>query len=114
MHTKVGPSKPHNGVVSGLPLRSLAQQGLPEKEQVGVTPRPSRDVFNQLGHNAGEYLRAHLDARRTLASSKKNDVPTFSPVHDEINELKKMLDKLAAKSFEATPSLTNSPFNLKI
>ena len=47
-------------------------------------------------------------------SSKKNDVPTFSPMHDEINELKKRLDKLAAKSSEATPSTTSSPFSLEI
>ena len=46
-----------------------------------------RNVFDQLGQNVEEDLRIHLDARRTLASSKKNDVPTFSPVHDEINEL---------------------------
>ena len=45
----------------------------------------------------------HLDTRRTSVSSKKNDVLTFSLVQDEINELKKRLDKLAAKSSEATP-----------
>ena len=59
-------------------------------------------------------MHIHLDARRTSASSKKNDVPTFSPIHDEINELRKQLDKLATKSLEATPSTTNSPFSLEI
>ena len=49
-----------------------------------------------------------------LASSKKNDVPAFSLVHDEINELKKRLDKLVAKSSEATPSTINLPFSLEI
>ena len=45
---------------------------------------------------------------------KKNDVPPFSPMHDEINELRKRLDMLVAKSSEATPSITSSPFNLEI
>ena len=71
-------------------------------------------MFNQLGHNVGEDLCVHLDARRTLASSKKSDVPAFSPVYDEIHELRKTLDKLAAKSSEAAPSSTSSPFNLEI
>ena len=51
---------------------------------------------------------------RMSASSKKNNVPAFSPVHDEINELRKRLDKLAAKSSEATPFATSSPFSLEI
>ena len=38
----------------------------------------------------------------------------FSPMHDEINELQKRLDKLAAKSSEATPSTTSSSFSLEI
>ena len=38
----------------------------------------------------------------------------FSPVHDEINGLKKWLNKLVAESSEATPSTTISPFNLEI
>ena len=79
-----------------------------------MAPKPSHNVFDRLGHSAEEDLRAHLDVRRTLASSKKNDVPTFSLVHDKINELRKRLDKLAAKSFEAAPSSTSSPFNLEI
>ena len=72
------------------------------------------NVFDRLDQNAEEDLRAHLAARRTSASSKKNDVPTFSLMHDEINELQKRLDKLAAKSSEATPSTTSSPFSLEI
>ena len=35
-------------------------------------------------------------------------------MHDEINELQKRLDKLVAKSSEATPSTTSLPFNLEI
>ena len=35
-------------------------------------------------------------------------------MHDEINELIKRLDKLAAKSSEAMPSTTSSPFGLEI
>ena len=35
-------------------------------------------------------------------------------MHDEINELQKQLDKLAAKSSETTPSTTSSPFSLEI
>ena len=38
----------------------------------------------------------------------------FSPMHDEINRLRKQLDKLAAKSLETTPSITSSPFSLEI
>ena len=61
-----------------------------------------------------EDLRAHLEARRTSTSSKKNNVPIFSPMHDENNELRKRLDKLVAKSSEAIPSTTSSPFSLEI
>ena len=114
MHTKVGPSRPHNGIVSDLPPRSVAPQGSQEKEQARVAPKFSRNVFDKLSHNAEEDLRAHLDARRTLVSSKKNDMPTFSLVHDKINELRKRLDKREAKSSEATPSSTSSLFNLEI
>ena len=32
-HTKARPSRPYNGKVSGLPQRSVAPQGLQEKEQ---------------------------------------------------------------------------------
>ena len=73
-----------------------------------------RNVFDQLGQNIEEDLRIHLDASRTSTSSKKNDMPTFSPMHDEINELRKLLDKLAAKSSENTPSTTSLPFSLEI
>ena len=38
----------------------------------------------------------------------------FSPVHDEINELRKRLDKLVAKSSKSVPSSTSLPFNLDI
>ena len=72
------------------------------------------NVFDRLGQNAEEDLRIHLDARRTSASSKKKHVTAFSLMHDEINELLKQLDKLAAKSSEATPSITSSPFNREI
>ena len=34
-------------------------------------------------------------------------------MHDEINELRKRLDRRAAKSSEATPSTTSSPFSLE-
>ena len=47
-------------------------------------------------------------------SSKKNDVLAFSHLHDEINELRKRLDKLAAKNSEAIPSNISSPFSLEI
>ena len=73
-----------------------------------------RNVFDRLGQNTEEDLRAHLEARRTSALSKKNDLQTFSSIHDEINELKKRLDKLAAKSSEVTPSITSSLFSLEI
>ena len=59
-------------------------------------------------------MRVHLNARRTSSSSKKNDMPTFSPVHKEINELRNRLDKLTAKSSKATPSTTSLPLSLEI
>ena len=107
MHTKVGPSRPYNETISGLSPRFVAPQGSQEKEQTGGAPKPSHNVFDRLDQNAEEDLRVSLDARQTSASSKKNDVPAFSSVHDEINELKKTLDKLAAKSSEATSSTTS-------
>ena len=113
-HTKARPSRPHNGAVLGLPPRSVALQGSQEREQTGGAHKPLRNVFDRLGQNAEQDLHAHLDARRTSASSKKNDVLVFSPVQDEINELIKRLNKLAAKSSEATSSTTSSPFSLEI
>ena len=71
-------------------------------------------MFDQLGQNAEEDLCVHLDARTMSVSSKKNDMPVFSLMHDEISKLRKRLDKLAAKSSETTPSTTSSPFNLDI
>ena len=73
-----------------------------------------RNVFDRLGQNTEEDLVPHLEAKRTSRSSKKNDVLNFSPMHDEIHELRKRLDKLAAKSSETTPSTTSSPFSLEI
>ena len=71
-------------------------------------------MFDLLGQIAEEDLCVHLDARRTSTSSKKNDMPTFYPVHDEINDLRKRLEKLAAESLEVAPSTTSSPFSLQI
>ena len=113
-HTKTGPSRPYNGMVSGLPSRFMVPQGSQEKERTGVTPKSSHNVFDQLGQNAEEDLHAYLGARRTSTPSKKNNVLAFSPVHDEINDLRKRLDKLAAKSSETTPFTTRSSFNLEI
>ena len=92
----------------------MAPLGSQENEQTGEGEKPARNVFNRLGQNAEEDLHIHLDARRTSASSKKNDAPAFSPVHDEINELRKWLDKLVAESSETAPSTTSSPFILEI
>ena len=85
-----------------------------EKERTRGRLKPTRNMLDRLGQNAEEDLRVHLDARRTSTLSKKNDMPTFSPMHDEINELMKQLDKLAAKSSEAAPSTTSLPFSLEI
>ena len=111
---KVGPSRPYNEVVSGLLPRSATPLGSQEKERTGGGQKPARNVFDRLGQNTEEDLRIHLDARRTSASSKKNHLPSFSPMHDEINELRKRLDKLTTKSSEATPSTISSPFSLEI
>ena len=113
-HTKPGPSRPYNGIVSGLPPRSVAPPGSQEKELTGGALKPLHNVFDRLSQNAEEDLCAHLDGRKMSASSKKNNVPTFSPVHDEISELRKRLNKLAAKSSEATPSTNSSPLSLEI
>ena len=113
-NTKAGPSKPYNEAVSSLPPRSTVPPGSQEKKQTGGRQKSACNVFNRLGQNAEEDLRIHLDARKTLASSKKNDMPVFSLMHDEINELRKRLDKLATKSLEATPSTTSSPVSLEI
>ena len=88
-HTKAGPSRAYNGTMSGLPSRSVVSQGSQEKEQTRGAPKSSRNVFDRLGQNAEKDLRAYLDARRTSPLSKKNDMPVFSLVHDEINELEK-------------------------
>ena len=100
--------------MSGLPSRSIALWGSQEKVQTRGASKPSHNMFDRLGQNVEEDLRVHLDARQTSASSKKNNVPAFSSVHDKINELRQRLDKLAAKSSKATPSSTSSPFSLEI
>ena len=84
---KAGPSRPYNEAVSGLPPRSTAPPGSQGKERTRGGKKPACNVFDRLGQNTEEDLRIHLDARRTSVSSKKNDVPAFSPVHDKINEL---------------------------
>ena len=113
-HTKAGLSRPYNGTVSGLRPTFVALQGSQEKQPTRGALKPSHNVLDRLGQNAKEDLLAHLDARRTSTSSKKNDVPAFSPVHDKINGLRKRLNKLTTKSSEATPSMTSLPFSLKI
>ena len=113
-NTKAGPSKPYNEAVLGLPPRSAVPFWSQEKKRTRRGPKPTRNAFDRLGQNAKEDLRVHLDARRRSASSKKNDVPPFSPMHEEINKLRKQLDKLVAKSSEATPSITSSPCSLEI
>ena len=113
-NTMARPSRPYNEAVSGLPLRSAAPLKSQEKERTRGGPKPTRNVFDRLGQNTEEDFRVYLDTRRTSASSKKNDVPMFSPMHDGINKLRKQLDKLAAKSSEATPCTTSSPFRLEI
>ena len=81
-NTKAGPSKPHYEVVPDLLRRPAVPPRSQEKERTERGPKPGRNVFDRLGQNAEEDLRIHLDAGRTSASSKKNDVPTFTPMHD--------------------------------
>ena len=48
-------------------------------------------------------MRTHLEARSTLATSKRIDeLPVVSPIIDEINVLKARLEKLVARNTEAT------------
>ena len=49
MNTKAGLSRPHNGMVSGLPLRSVAPPGSQEKERTREGPKLTRNVFDRLG-----------------------------------------------------------------
>ena len=78
-NTKAGPSKPYNEAVSGLPPKSAAPLGSQENEHTRGGQKPVRNFFDRLGQNAEEDLRIQLDARRTSASYKRNDVPAFSP-----------------------------------
>ena len=86
-NTKARPSRPYNEAVSGLPPRSATPLRLQEKKGTGGGPKPTRNVFDRLSQNAEEDLRVHLDTRPTSASLKRNDVPMFSPMHDETNKL---------------------------
>ena len=72
-------------------------------------------MFDRIGRNKDEDMRTHLDARHNLATSRRrDDPPTFSPLNDEINELRDRLEKLMAKNIEATPTTPTSPFSAEI
>ena len=60
-------------------------------------------------------MLTHLEARRNSTTSRKrNDLPAFSSINDEINELRDRLVKLAARNTEAAPSTTTFPFSIEI
>ena len=58
---------------------------------------------------------AHLEARRTSATSRRRSKEAvISPVNDEINKLRARLEKLVAKNTKAAQSTSTSPFNVEI
>ena len=84
-------------------------------ELIGNALRPSHNVFDLLGRNKDEDMHTHLDARHNSATSRRiHNPPTFSPLNDEIKELRDRLEKLVAKNIEATPTTMNSPFSAEI
>ena len=86
-----------------------------ENEPTEDAPRPSHNVFDQLGQNKDEDMRTHLDASHNSATSKRKDNPSsFSPLNDEINKLRERLEKLGTKNIEAAPTATTSPFSVGI
>ena len=60
-------------------------------------------------------MPTHLEARRNSATFRRRDgLLAFSPINDEINELRDRLEKLAARNTEATPSTRTSFFSAEI
>ena len=49
-----------------------------------------------------------------MTSRRRGDPPTFSPLNDEINELRDRIKKFAAKNIEAASSTTTTPFSAEI
>ena len=86
---EAGPSRPQNRTASGRTVRPGVTSRLHERGVTEYPPRPSSNVFDQLGRSRGEDMRTHLEARRTVATSrKKQEEAVVSPVNDEINELR--------------------------
>ena len=108
-------SQTQNKTASSRPTRPEAPMKLCEMEQTEDALRPSHNVFDRLGRNKDEDMRNHLEARRNSATSRRrDDLSTFSPIDDEINELRDRLKKLAAKNTKVEPSTITSPFSMEI
>ena len=96
---EVGPSRPHNKMASG---HTILPRVTTKSQERGITEdpiRPSRKVFDRLDRNRGEDMRTQLEARRTLATSRRRqEEAVVSLVNNEINELRARLEKLAPET----------------
>ena len=114
-HNKARTSRPQNKTASGRPTRLEAPMKSRERELTEDALRLSHNVFDLLGRNIDEDMRTYLEARYNSATSRRrDDHPTFSPINDEINELRDMLEKLVARNTEAKPSTITSAFSTEI
>ena len=57
----------------------------------------------------------HLEVKHTSVTSRRREqLPVFSLINDEINELRARLEKLAARNTEATQSTSTLSFSVEI
>ena len=86
-----------------------------ERELTEDALKPSRNVFDRLGQNRNEDMCTHLETRHNSMTSRiRDNLPAFSLINDDINELRDRLEKHAARNIEAAPSTMISPFNMMI
>ena len=70
-----------------------------EREITGDALKLSRNIFDRLARSREKDMRTHLEARRTLVTSRRReDLSVVSPIKDEINELRARLKNLAARN----------------
>ena len=112
---EAGTSQPHNKTASGRPHRPEAPTRSWENEPIRDALKPARNVFDRISRNRDEDIRTYLEARHNSTTSKKrDDLPAFSPLNNEINELRDRLKKPGAKNTEAAQLTTTSPFSIEI
>ena len=114
-HNEAGPSRPQDKAASSRTMRPRATAKLQEKGIMEDPICPSRNVFDRLSQNRGEDMCTHLNARRTLVTSRRRqEEAVVSPVNDEINKLRARLEKLAARNTEVVQSTSTSSFSMEI